>query len=113
MPTSVDYMALESAMHFVSDDLMSEDAARISRASGEIFWLCDLIDEQQPLADDIDDNERYVSVPSQRDLDLGKHLVFEFVASELPEHQDEVKQTFSTKQAPMRASEASSSSSEN
>ena len=99
MPTTVDYMELESAMHFVSDDSMSEHEARISRASGEIFWLSELIEEEEPLPDDIDDNKRYVSVPSQRDLDLGKHLVLKFMESGLPEHQNEVKRIFSRRGA--------------
>ena len=99
MPTTVDYMELELAMHFVSDDSMSEHEARISRASGEIFWLSELINEEEPLPDDIDDDEHYVSVPSQRDLDLGKRLVLKFIESELPEHQDEVRQIFSRRGA--------------
>ena len=99
MPSIVDYMELESAMHFVSDDSMEEHEARISRASGEIFWLCELFDEQESVPDDIDDDERYVSVPSQRDLNLGKYLVLKFMESELPEHQDEVRRIFSRKGA--------------
>lgn len=99
MPTTVDYTELESAMHFVSADSMREHEVRISRASGGIFWLSELIDEEEPLPDDIDDDECYVSVPSQRDLDLGKHLILKFMESELPEHQDEARRIFSRRGA--------------
>jgi hypothetical protein len=99
MPTIVDYMELESAMHFVSADSMDEHEARICRDSGKIFWLSELIGEEEPVPDDIDDDERYVSVPNQRDLNLGKHLVLKFMNSELPEHQDEVRRIFSRKGA--------------
>jgi hypothetical protein len=92
-------MELESAMHFVSADSMGEHEARICRESGKIFWLSELIEEEEPLPDDIDNDECYVSVPSQRDLDLGKHLVLKFMESELPEHQDEVGRIFSRKGA--------------
>ncbi|MFT5393312.1 MAG: hypothetical protein ACI8PT_003513 [Gammaproteobacteria bacterium] len=67
---------------------MGEHEARISRASGNIIWRSKIFGEEKPMPGNIDDGERYVSVPSQRDLNVGKHLVLKFMEDELPEYQD-------------------------
>lgn len=95
----VDFDELESAMMFVSGVSLSDASARISRETGRIYWLCDEVGDEEPLPDDIEDDERYVEIPDQRDLDLGKPLVLDFAARELPEHYDDVRAIFGRKGA--------------
>jgi hypothetical protein len=48
--------------------------------------LCrsDDTDDFDPLPDDIDDEARYVPVPDQHGLELGKPLALEFTRTQLP-----------------------------
>jgi hypothetical protein len=95
----VDYGELEAAMMFVSGVSLFDASARISRETGSIYWLSDEAGDDEMLPDDIDDEERYVEVPGQRDLDLGKALVLDFAGRELPEHYGEVRAMFRRKGA--------------
>ena len=44
--------------------------------------------DSDELPEDIDDPDKYITIPHQNDLDLGKSLVFEFAAKYLPEEID-------------------------
>ena len=55
-----------------------------------------LPDEELP--DDIDD-EKYISIPDKRELDLGKPLVLDFAREFLPVDYDEVRHIFSRRGA--------------
>jgi hypothetical protein len=48
---------------------------------------------------DILDDERYLAIPHRNELDLGKRLVFAFVARCLPDDADEVRRIFSRRGA--------------
>jgi hypothetical protein len=50
------------------------------------------------MPDDIDD-EKYISIPDKRELDLGKSLVFDFAREFLPDDYDEVRHIFSRRGA--------------
>jgi hypothetical protein len=50
------------------------------------------------LPDDIDD-EKYISIPDKRELDLGKPLVLDFAREFLPDDYDEVRRIFSRRGA--------------
>jgi hypothetical protein len=41
--------------------------------------------EEEDLPDDIDDSDRYLAVPSQRNLSLGRRLALAFAADEVPD----------------------------
>ena len=50
------------------------------------------------MPDDIDD-EKYISIPDKRELDLGKPLVLDFAREFIPVDYDEVRQIFSRRGA--------------
>lgn len=98
MPT-VNYDDLENAFEFVSGGELFDASARVSRETGEIFWLSDDPIDEEPPPEDIDDDEKYAEVPSRRDLDLGTRLVFRFAAKRFLDHYDEVQAIFRKKGA--------------
>lgn len=71
--------------------------------TGKIYYqfdedaLQELEDDQLP--DDIEDETKYLRIPSSRDLDLGKPLVIAFVREFLPNDLDYVRTIFSKRGA--------------
>ena len=61
-----------------------ESSAYISRRTGEIHWVSDLIDEEEDLPEDLEDPEQYIEIPHKNELDLGRRLVLGFVRQSLP-----------------------------
>jgi hypothetical protein len=59
----------------------------------------DSADADDKLPADILDETKYLPVPGKRDLDLGSHLVFDFVREHLPRDYDEVRRIFSRRGA--------------
>jgi hypothetical protein len=59
----------------------------------------DLYDELEALPEDIDDPEKYIVMPTPRDLDLGTRLVMRFAAERLSDRTDEISAIFSRKGA--------------
>ena len=82
--TPVKLDALEDALQFVASGEMFGNAAWVCRETGAVLWHSDEFDEFGPLPEDIDDAERYVPVPDQHELDLGKPLALEFARTQLP-----------------------------
>jgi len=72
-------------------------AAYVNRATGSIHWSGEGIDEALP--DDIDDGGRYIAVPSKHDLGLGRSLALRFVAENIPDSYERVRQYFHKKGA--------------
>ena len=70
---AVSFSDLQLAFEFVSGG-MGENAAYLDRQSGKIYWHSEFGDNDEELPDDIDD-EKYISIPNKRELDLGKPLV--------------------------------------
>ncbi len=56
-------------------------------------------DEENEPPDDVEDPEKYLSVPTRHELDIGNRLVFDFVAQNLPERYDQVRVIFRRKGA--------------
>lgn len=75
----------------------------VCRQTGKIYYqfedddLQDLEDYQLP--DDIEDESKYLQVPTARDLDLGKPLVLAFAREVLPDDVHEVRDIFSRRGA--------------
>jgi hypothetical protein len=65
----------------------------ISHKSGYTY-LGSFGDNDEELPNDIDD-EKYISIPDKRELDLGKPLVLDFACELLPVDYDEVRHIFS------------------
>ena len=76
--------------------------AYLCRRTGKIYHHTEYGDLQEfndELPDDIEDDEKYVAMPSKRDLDLGKPLVLDFARQYLPDDFDEVRAIFSKRGA--------------
>ena len=76
-----------------------DSQAYLDRVTGEIYYTGTYADEKQPIPDDLEDGERYISLPGQRDLDLGQRLVFRFVEETMPQAYDQVRQIFHSRGA--------------
>jgi len=96
MPVS--FSDLQLAFEFVSDGGMGENEAYLDRQSGKIYWHSEFGDNDEELPNDIDD-EKYISIPDKRELDLGTPLVLDFAREFLPVDYDEVRHIFSRRGA--------------
>jgi hypothetical protein len=82
--TPVKLDALEDALLFVGGGGDFGNAAWVCRQTGDVLCRSDDTDDFDPLPDDIDDEDRYVPVPNQHELDLGKPLALAFARTQLP-----------------------------
>ena len=96
MPVS--FSDVQLAFEFVSSGGMGENEAYLDRQSGKIYWHSEVGDNDEELPDDIDD-EKYISIPDKRELNLGKPLALDFAREFLADDYDEVRQIFSRRVA--------------
>jgi hypothetical protein len=84
---------IELAFMFVSGGPAFENEAFLDTETGKVYHrsLMGGIDELEEAGVDC---EEMVAVPHKNDLDLGQNLVFEFVASTLPDDYDRVRDIF-------------------
>jgi hypothetical protein len=87
--------ALEDALRFVGGGGDFGNAAWVCRQTGAVLCHSDDTDDFDPLPDDIDDEARYVPVPDQHELELGKPLALEFARTQLPACYEQVREIFS------------------
>ncbi len=80
----------------------ADNSAYLCRETGAVFWRSEFGDNFEELPDDIDDEAKYIALPSSRDLDLGKPLVMRFTEEEFADHYDEIAQIFSRRGASRR-----------
>jgi|SRR6185437_2174084 hypothetical protein len=69
----------------------------LCKETGEIYCRSDLEDLATPdeeLPADIDNEEKYITLPDRRGLDLGTQLAFDFAREFLPDDFDEVRDIF-------------------
>lgn len=78
---------------------MFDNEAWLRRATGEVLWHCDDVEDFGPVPEDIDVGDRYVAVPDKRDLGLGKPLALDFARTHLPEQFEQVQGIFSRRGA--------------
>src|SRR6516165_5345173 len=100
----VNFSDLQLAFEFVSSGGMGENEAYLDRQSGKIYWHSEFGDNEAELPNDIDD-EKYISIPDKRELDLGKSLALDFARELLPDDYDEVRHIFSQRGAYRRYKE--------
>ncbi len=90
--TSLSLDALLEAYHFTSWDA-GDNVAYVCRRTGEIHLFAPELDlDEAP--ENVDDPELYAVVPDQRELDLGKRLVYDFAAEEAPDLHDRIAKIF-------------------
>ena len=94
---AVSFSDLQLAFEFVSSG-MGENEAYLDRQSGKIYWHSEVGDNDEELPDDIGD-EKYISIPDKRELNLGKPLAVGFAGEFLPVDYDEVRHIFSRRGA--------------
>jgi hypothetical protein len=87
------------AFEFVGMSEEFGNTAWVCRETGAIHMHSDVDDELETLPEDIDEAQKYVALPTPRDLDLGRRLVLRFAAERLDEHCDEIAGIFSRKGA--------------
>ena len=101
---AVSFSDLQLALEFVSSGGRGENEAYLDRQSGRIYWHSEFGDNAAELPEDIDD-EKYISIPDNRGLDLGKPLVLDFARQFLPDDYNEVRHVFSRRGAYRRYTE--------
>jgi hypothetical protein len=94
MPVSVDWNELLHAFEFASFGQPGEHEAVLCRKTGKFLWQTDVEEDIEAWPDDADDEEKYLSIPHKKELDLGKPLVFEFARQILPDEYDEIRRMF-------------------
>lgn len=95
---AISFSDIEDTFFFVSMDQMFMHNAYLCKETGQIFYTSEMGDSDE-LPEDIDDPEKYISIPHKNELDLGKALVIEFTSEYLPEELDRVYSIFRSKGA--------------
>jgi hypothetical protein len=90
---------IELAFDYVSSDQKFTNSAILCRETGEIFYISELFGSEDELPEDIEDPDKYISIPHKSDLGLGKALAIEFTSQYLPEEIGRVYSIFSRKGA--------------
>jgi hypothetical protein len=96
----VSFKDILDAFEFAGVSPHGEHQAYLCRRTGKIYTHSDLYedpDEEWP--DDIEDDEKYLSLPDKHDLDLGKPLVLDFAREVLPRDFDAIRDIFSKRGA--------------
>ncbi len=92
------YSDIEDAFMFVSMSPPDENYAYLNKETGEAYYVSSLGDSDE-LPDDLEENEKYISIPHKNDLNLGRNLVFDFISANLPNEFERVRGIFSRKGA--------------
>ncbi len=89
---------LEFALIFVDGGTLLEAEAYIAVETGEVILYSE-DGESEPLPDDIEEEEKYLSIPTKQELGLGKRLVLRFTEEYLPADYEVVENIFRKKGA--------------
>ncbi len=95
----IKFSEIDTAFTFVSFGAQYEHYAYLNKKTGETYYISELGDSDEDLPEDLYENEDYIEIPHKNDLNLGRNLVFEFVANRLPEDLDKVHDFFRKKGA--------------
>jgi len=83
------------AFEFVSFGEATENEAFLSRETGLIYWHSEHGDDFEELPSDIDEENKYFSIPHKKDLGLGKRLAIRFAEDFLADDLGKVREIFS------------------
>ena len=89
---------IEMACDFVSSSSYGMNSAVLRKDTGKILYHSEMSDMDETSEEDWD-SDNSVEIPHKNDLDLGKRLVFDFTASNLPGDIDHVRHIFSRRGA--------------
>ena len=90
---AISFDDIENAFLFVSMDQQGMHNAYLCKETGQLFYTSEMGDSDE-LPEDIDDPEKYITIPHKNDLELGKALVIEFTSKYLPKELDRVYSIF-------------------
>jgi hypothetical protein len=98
MPIS--FQEILNAFEFAASG--GEHQAILCRRTGKIYLHSEFSDFDElndELPEDVEDDDKYVSIPDRRELGLGKPLALDFAREFLPDDFDEVRYFFGKKKA--------------
>ena len=95
----VSFKDLQEAFEFVSAGGGDEREAFLCKRTGKIYCHSKLVDDLDPLPDDIGDGDKFLQIPDKHDLDLGKPLASDFAGEFLADNFEEVRRFFGKKGA--------------
>jgi len=90
----IKFSEIDAAFTFVSFGAPFEHYAYLNKKTGETYYVSELGDSDEEIPEDIYENEDYIEIPHKNDLNLGRNLVFDFIANRLPEDIDKVQNYF-------------------
>lgn len=99
MPAQVPLEDLEHALFWVSSPPDLEAEAYICRTTGKIYTRGPDGPIEEDFPEDIEDGTFYLAFPDKNELDLGKHLVLQFIEQYAPSASSEVRAMFSRRGA--------------
>jgi hypothetical protein len=97
MPISFKALMETYELASMGSSAYGEHHAYLCRETGKIYWhseFSELKELNDELPEDIEDKEKYIQLPSKRELDLGVPLVMDFVRQFLPRDFDDVSDMF-------------------
>ncbi len=89
MGTLIKFGDVEDAFFFVSSDPDDANSAFLCRETGQILCQSEMAEIDEIGDQDLDMNV-WVAIPHKNDLELGRDLVYDFVAEYLPEDYERV-----------------------
>lgn len=95
---AISFDDIENAFLFVSMDQKYMHYAYLCKETGQFYYVSEMADSDE-LPEDIENPDKYITIPHKNDLELGKTLVIEFTSKYLPEQLDRVYSIFRRKGA--------------
>jgi hypothetical protein len=95
MPVS--FQEILNAFEFAATGGIVENQAILCRPTGKIYLHSDFSDFEgllDELPEDVEDDEKYITLPDKRELGLGKPLALDFAREYLPRDFDKVRDIF-------------------
>ena len=89
----VTFSEIEQAFFFVNSAEMGMHSAVLHRPTGQVYCSSEIGDMDEISEADLDWDE-CIEIPNKNELDLGRDLVFEFVAEHLPDDYERVDRIF-------------------
>jgi hypothetical protein len=102
IPPPIDLDELILALDWASDTSGLGNLAFVSRETGQVFMTSDEdfgAEFAAKLPSDLDDAEKYASVPTRHDLRLGKRLAVRFAETSSPERLQDTYKMFASRGA--------------
>ena len=89
----VSFSDIEDAFLFVGSAPYGTHSAYLNVETGQIFYQSEMADIDE-IGDEEMDWGHMIEIPHKNDLDLGQHLVFDFVEANLPDDYQRVRDIF-------------------